>query len=106
MVANAAGGLPSVSVFFSLEGSRVEEALGGLLRTRFRFVTTEVGGCAVDIDNEEDYETAKLRYQEWRGQQEETAERLHGPLPLPPAASGADSPEVRVLPGQVREQLS
>ena len=40
--------------------SRVEEALGGLLRTRFRFVTTEVGGCAVDIDNEEDYETAKV----------------------------------------------
>jgi len=84
---------------------RVEEALGRLLRTRFRFVVTEVGGCAVDIDNETDYQTAKLRYQEWRTQQEETAERLHGRLSLPEAASEASRPGVRVLPGQVREQL-
>jgi GTP:adenosylcobinamide-phosphate guanylyltransferase len=84
--------------------SRVEAAVGGLLRTRFRFVTTEVGGCAVDIDNEEDYETAKLRYEEWRGAQRETAERLHGPLPLPPTHPNAPPP-VRVLPGQVRGQL-
>jgi hypothetical protein len=83
---------------------RVEEAVGGLLRTDFRFVTTEVGGCAVDIDNEEDYQTANLRYQEWRRDQEETAVRLHGPLPLP-APTSADPPEVRVLPGQVRELL-
>jgi hypothetical protein len=83
--------------------SRVEEALGRLLQTRFRFVTTEVGGCAVDIDNEEDYETAKLRYHEWRRSQEETAERLHGPLPLPAVGSRSENPEVRVLPGQVRE---
>ena len=85
--------------------SKVEEALGGLLQTRFRFVTTEVGGCAVDIDNEEDYETANLRYREWRRQQEETAERLHGPLSLPATASAGKRPEIRVLPGQVREQL-
>jgi GTP:adenosylcobinamide-phosphate guanylyltransferase len=85
--------------------SRVEEALGSLLQTRFRFVTTEVGGCAVDIDNEEDYETAKLRCREWRTHQHETAERLHGPLPLPAAASEGESPGIRVLPGQVREQL-
>ena len=83
--------------------SRVEEAVGGLLQTHFRFVTTEVGGCAVDIDNEEDYLTAKLRYREWWRQQEETAERLHGPLPLPAAASDGKLPEIRVLPGQVRE---
>jgi GTP:adenosylcobinamide-phosphate guanylyltransferase len=85
---------------------RIEQALGRLLRTRFRFVTTEVGGCAVDIDNEEDYETANLRYEEWRRDQEATAERLHGPLALPAPASGAAPPEVRVLSGQVREQLS
>jgi GTP:adenosylcobinamide-phosphate guanylyltransferase len=85
--------------------SQVEEAVGRLLQTDFRFVITEVGGCAADIDNEEDYETAKLRYEEWRRNQEETAERLHGPLPLPAAASGAESSVVRVLPGQVREQL-
>jgi GTP:adenosylcobinamide-phosphate guanylyltransferase len=82
--------------------SRVEEAVGRLLQTRFRFVTTEVGGCAVDIDNEEHYETAKLRYREWRRSQEETAERLHGPLTLPAVASGREQTEVRVLPAQVR----
>jgi hypothetical protein len=85
--------------------SKVEKALSGLLQTRFRFVTTEVGGCAVDIDNEEDYETANLRYPEWRRQQEETAERLHGPLSLPATASTGKHPEIRILPGQVREQL-
>ncbi len=85
--------------------SRVEGALGRLLQTRFRFVATEVGGCAVDIDNEEHYQTAKLRYQEWRRNQEETAERLHGPLPLPAMGSRAENPEVRVLPGQARELL-
>jgi GTP:adenosylcobinamide-phosphate guanylyltransferase len=84
---------------------KVERALGGLLRTRFRFVTTEVGGCAVDIDNEEDYETAKLRFQEWRRHQEATAERLHGPLPLAAEASDGNKPEIRVLPGQARELL-
>jgi GTP:adenosylcobinamide-phosphate guanylyltransferase len=86
--------------------SRIEESLGGLLRTDFRFVTTEVGGSAIDIDNEEHYEIARLRYEEWRREQEERAERLHGPLPLPAVTSPAEVPEVRVLPGQVREQLS
>jgi hypothetical protein len=82
--------------------SRVEEAVGRLLQTHFRFVTTEVGGCAVDIDNEEDYQTANMRCDEWRRDQEERAERLYGPLPLPASASGAEHPEVRVLPGQLR----
>lgn len=82
---------------------RVEALLSRLLETRFRFVTTEVGGCAIDIDNEEDYETAELRFQEWRRQQEETAERLHGPLRLPATASEGGSARIRVLPGQVRD---
>ena len=86
--------------------SRVEEAVGRLLQTDFRFVTTEVGGAAIDIDNEEDYQTANLRHQEWWREQEERAERLHGPLPLPAVASSAEIPEVRVLPGQVREPPS
>ncbi len=85
---------------------RVEALLSRLLETRFRFVTTEVGGCAIDIDNEEDYETARLRFQEWRRQQEETGERLHGPLLLPAAASEGGHAEIRVLPGQVREPVT
>jgi hypothetical protein len=86
--------------------SRIEKAVGGLLRTDFRFVTTEVGGSAIDIDNEEHYEIARQRYEDWRREQEQRAERLHGPLPLPAVASQGEAPEVRVLPGQAREQLS
>jgi GTP:adenosylcobinamide-phosphate guanylyltransferase len=91
---------------YRIRVARIEQAVGALLRTNFRFVVTEVGGSAVDIDLEEQYETARRRYDEWWRQQEETAERLHGPLPLPAQASGAGTPQVRVLPGQVREPLS
>ena len=40
---------------------------------------TEAGGCAVDIDSEEQYLAAKARYSEWRKSQEETAVVLYGP---------------------------
>jgi len=65
---------------------RVEASCGALLRTGFRFVVTDLGGCAVDIDNEPDYETAKLRFAEWRKAQLARAEALYGPLPLPARA--------------------
>jgi GTP:adenosylcobinamide-phosphate guanylyltransferase len=66
---------------------RVEDTCSGLLRTRFRFVATEIGGCAVDIDNEHDYDAALQRYPEWIAAQGERAERLYGPLL--PASTGA-----------------
>ena len=37
-----------------------------LLQTRVGIVHTTVGGCAADIDSEEDYRAVKARYQEWR----------------------------------------
>lgn len=74
---------------------RVERACGRLLRTRFRFVCTEVGGCAVDIDNEEDFDTAAVLFERWSAQQARRAEELHGPLPLP--ARAGDGPALRVL---------
>ena len=61
--------------------SRVEDACSTLLKTRLRFVTTEVGGCAVDIDNEHDFDVAALRYAEWSKAQTERAVRLYGALP-------------------------
>jgi hypothetical protein len=64
---------------------RIESTCGALLRTGFRFVVTDVGGCAVDIDNEPDYDIAKLRFEEWRKAQGARAEALYGPLPLPAA---------------------
>jgi flavin-dependent dehydrogenase len=62
----------------------VERSVGSLLRTDFRFVMTEVGGCAVDIDNEEEYAVARQRFDEWSAAQAEKAERLYGALQLPP----------------------
>jgi hypothetical protein len=28
-------------------------------------VATEIGGCAIDIDNEADYDAARARFDEW-----------------------------------------
>jgi GTP:adenosylcobinamide-phosphate guanylyltransferase len=64
----------------------VERSISSLLRTDYHFVITEVGGCAVDIDNEQEYDVATLRFAEWSAAQAEKAERLLGP-PLPPGDS-------------------
>jgi hypothetical protein len=66
--------------------ARVERGCSALLGTRYRFCVTDVGGCALDLDTDEDFDIAKLRFQEWRTAQEQRAEALHGPLPL--AAEG------------------
>ena len=71
--------------------ARVERGCSDLLRTEFRFVVTDVGGCAVDIDNEHDWDMVLRRYPEWSRAQAEKAERLCGPLPLPErAATGSE----------------
>ena len=69
-----------------LDLDRVGGWCGALLKTRFRFVVTEGGGCAVDIDNDADFEIAQTRYEEWRAAQEARAVRIYGPLPLPERA--------------------
>ncbi len=67
---------------------RIEFGISTLLRGDFQFVVTEGGGCAVDIDNEHDYDVAAARYEEWRKDQLARVEQLYGPLPLrDPAAS-------------------
>jgi len=60
---------------------RTERACSALLDTRFRFVVTEVGGCAVDIDNEADYDAARARFHEWYPAQLARGEDLVGALP-------------------------
>lgn len=70
--------------------ARVEKGVSGLLRTRFRFVVTEGGGCAVDLDNEADYDAAAACYARWLARQRARVERIYGPLPL--AERGGDAP--------------
>jgi hypothetical protein len=69
--------------------ARMERACGELLRTRFRFVVTEIGGCAVDVDNEHDFEVARERYAEWTKAQRERAQALRGPRPAGELGGGA-----------------
>ncbi len=56
--------------------ARVEATLSRLLRASLRLVVTEVGGCAVDVDNEADYDAAKARFAEWRAAQAARAAAL------------------------------
>lgn len=69
--------------------ARVEKGVSGLLRTRFRFVVTEGGGCAVDLDNEEDYDAAVACYERWHEKQRARVARVYGALP----AAGAPAEE-------------
>jgi len=64
-----------------------ERAIGGILDTRYRFIVTEAGGCAVDVDTEYEYDLVRARYDEWLSAQSARAESLYGPLP-PALASG------------------
>jgi GTP:adenosylcobinamide-phosphate guanylyltransferase len=65
----------------------VERAISTLLRTDYRFVITQAGGCAVDIDKESEFDVAELRFDEWSAAQAEKSERLYGPPALPPGDS-------------------
>lgn len=77
-----------------------EASVSQLLDTRFRFIETRAGGCAVDIDNEQDFDAAVGGFERWRSHQAARARALYGPLEIE-AKSGA--PPVRVLPGGVAE---
>ena len=49
--------------------SAIERASSALLRTRFRTVTTELGGAAVDVDNEADLEVVEKMLERWKALQ-------------------------------------
>jgi hypothetical protein len=63
--------------------ARIERGCGQLLGADFRFVVTEIGGCAVDVDNEHDFEVARERYAEWTKAQHERALAAPGVDPGP-----------------------
>lgn len=82
----------------ALPFSRIERVCGRLLKTDFRLVVTEAGGCGVDVDNEADFDVARARHAEWRAAQEARARRLYGALALP-ERSGGVPPVPRVVAG-------
>jgi hypothetical protein len=68
---------------------KVEALMSHLLATDFRFAVTDVGGCAIDVDNEHDYDAACARFGEWHAAQVARGEALYGALPSGrPEASG------------------
>jgi hypothetical protein len=72
---------------------RVEATVSRLLGTDFRFIVTEAGGCAIDIDTDQEYDASQARFDEWIRQQRERAEALYGPPALAADASPAPVPE-------------
>jgi len=67
-----------------------------ILDTRFQFAITEGGGCALDIDTEEEYDAMKERYEDWMTAQRIRVEALYGPTPqsLPSSREAAEKPLV------------
>ena len=47
----------------------IHRASSALLRTRFQTVTTELGGAALDIDNEADLEVVEKMLERWKAMQ-------------------------------------
>jgi CTP:molybdopterin cytidylyltransferase MocA len=68
---------------------RNEEVVSRVLDTRFRFVITEAGGTAIDVDTEQEYDAVRLRFDEWTRLQRERARSLYGPPALAAVASPA-----------------
>jgi hypothetical protein len=74
--------------------ARTEDAISRILKTEFRLVLTYVGGCAIDVDTEEEYDAVKARFQEWSEAQQARALELHGSRALASEASVTDKPSV------------
>lgn len=65
--------------------ARTEDAISRLLKTKYRFVLTDVGGCAIDVDTEVEYDAVRARFHEWKEAQHARAVKLHGEFLLPSA---------------------
>ncbi|TDJ50856.1 MAG: hypothetical protein E2O44_03210 [Nitrospina sp.] len=57
----------------------LEECISNIMQTRFVGLEVPFPGAALDVDNSKDYETLKLRFQEWRN----TLRQLETQHPLP-----------------------
>lgn len=66
---------------------RNERVVSRVLDTRFRFVVTEGGGCAVDVDTDEEYDAVQAKFDEWTRAQQARVEAIYGPVALPARAA-------------------
>lgn len=69
------------------------KTIAKLLDTKFIFVVTESGGCALDIDTEAEYDAMHARFSEWLALQRAKSERLFGALPERFETAGSDARE-------------
>jgi molybdopterin-guanine dinucleotide biosynthesis protein A len=70
--------------YVTLDINRI--TISKILDTRMIFGITEGGGCAVDVDTEEEYDAICARYDDWIREQRARAEKLYGPLSVPEEA--------------------
>jgi len=75
--------------------ARNEATISRVLDTRFRFVITQAGGCAIDVDTDAEYDVVREHFDEWRAAQAARAEALYGPVAPGLPTGSADSAEDR-----------
>ncbi len=64
----------------------LEDCISSIMKTRFMGLESPIPGSTLDIDNARDYDTIKLRFQEWRGYLHRMSALY--PLPLTPQHPG------------------
>lgn len=57
---------------------RVEWGIARIMNCDFRLVVTELGGCAIDVDNEEEYDTIRANFDDWLQAQGRMVEAFAG----------------------------
>ena len=72
--------------------ARIERTISGILGTRFRFLVTQAGGCAVDVDTEHEYDVVCARFDEFWASQQSRAEEFYGPVLEAGSSEGPSSP--------------
>ncbi len=56
-----------------------EWGISKLMKCDFRFVVSEVGGCAIDVDTEDEYDRIERNFETWKRLEDERSASLLGP---------------------------
>ena len=79
--------------FVTLEINRA--TIAKLLDTRFALIVGESGGCALDVDTEQEYDVVCERYEQWAAEHRARTKALHGSLTPAASASAGSAAEHR-----------